>query len=408
VDKSRLHATRQRLTFLFTGLVFFIIVLSSLVFLATKYFNELRISEKNFKSQVLLTHKNIISWNEAPKPELPRIGPWKRVLLWKVRDYIEENGFVSYFILDEENEIIKRNILERPNFWDVALDDIPSYIRKGDMMLSRIDVDSEAWNQKIIYYRSLKYSLSDLTADMLYIIFVALILSVWVYLLGRFFITKLLFPIEENMRDMSSFIHNAGHELKTPLAVVRGNMQVMKLEKKYDEKLIDSSMRAIDGANGLIEWLRELSTTWKVSQKTKIDLPAKVTELLEVLSKDLHKKKLKVHLSMPDNMYVYANQQELDILVKNLLKNAIVYNTPGWDIHIKIVKNILTVRDSWIWIEEKNLPKIFDRLYREDASRNSQGYGIWLSLVKKIADANNWKIIVSSKKTVGTKFEIIF
>ena len=60
-------------------------------------------------------------------------------------------------------------------------------------------------------------------------------------------------PLEENLDDMKSFIHNAGHELKTPLSVMRGNLQIIEAEKKYDESLIHSSIKNVDTMNGLIE-----------------------------------------------------------------------------------------------------------------------------------------------------------
>jgi len=64
---------------------------------------------------------------------------------------------------------------------------------------------------------------------------------------------RALMPLEENLDDMKSFIHNAGHELKTPLAVMRGNLQIIEAEKKYDESLIHSSIKNVDTMNGLIE-----------------------------------------------------------------------------------------------------------------------------------------------------------
>jgi signal transduction histidine kinase len=58
---------------------------------------------------------------------------------------------------------------------------------------------------------------------------------------------------------MTDFVHNAGHELKTPLAILRGNLQVMQAEKKYDIKLIKKSLRDVDNSNLLLEGLIELS-----------------------------------------------------------------------------------------------------------------------------------------------------
>jgi signal transduction histidine kinase len=75
---------------------------------------------------------------------------------------------------------------------------------------------------------------------------------------------------------------------------------------------------------------------------------------------------------------------------------------------VKTEKNTLTVIDTWVWIAPENIDKIFNRLYREDDSRSMAGYGIGLSMVKKIADVNNWKLLVRSEKWNGTRFEITF
>lgn len=63
----------------------------------------------------------------------------------------------------------------------------------------------------------------------------------------------MLTPVGENINDMQDFIHNAGHELKTPLAVMRGNLQIMQAEKKIDPELLDSSLKNIDKMNKLLE-----------------------------------------------------------------------------------------------------------------------------------------------------------
>jgi len=62
-----------------------------------------------------------------------------------------------------------------------------------------------------------------------------------------------LFPVSQNFQDMSDFIHNAGHELKTPLAVMRGNLQVMQVEEKYDAALLKKNMKELDKMTSLLE-----------------------------------------------------------------------------------------------------------------------------------------------------------
>jgi two-component system OmpR family sensor kinase len=90
------------------------------------------------------------------------------------------------------------------------------------------------------------------------------------------------------------------------------------------------------------------------------------------------------------------------------MSNAIKYNKVlGW-IKITINKNWLEISNTWEWINKENLGKIFDRFYQESDSREENSFGIWLSLVKKIADIYNWKITVESQKWIETKFIINF
>jgi signal transduction histidine kinase len=66
------------------------------------------------------------------------------------------------------------------------------------------------------------------------------------------------------------------------------------------------------------------------------------------------------------------------------------------------------VTDTWIGIKKENIEKVFDRFFQDADSRNQEWYGIWLSLVKKIADLHSWKIDIESEKGVWTKVKVIF
>ena len=82
----------------------------------------------------------------------------------------------------------------------------------------------------MVFYAKLRYDAEDLFEDSMILLVMILLFSVLVYFLGYRFVERALQPVEENIEDMKDFIHNAGHELKTPLAVMRGNLQIMQAE----------------------------------------------------------------------------------------------------------------------------------------------------------------------------------
>jgi two-component system phosphate regulon sensor histidine kinase PhoR len=105
---------------------------------------------------------------------------------------------------------------------------------------------------------------------------------------------------------------------------------------------------------------------------------------------------------------LYVNREEMYVLVSNLLKNAITYNKKKWKVDISFKNNSLIITDTGLWIPQEELEKIFERFYQGVSARSNEGFGIWLSLVKKIVDANGWKIEVKSTKGEGTEFRVMF
>ena len=88
--------------------------------------------------------------------------------------------------------------------------------------------------------------------------------------------------------------------------------------------------------------------------------------------------------------------------------NAIKYTQVWWKIDINLYNDKLSVKDNWLWISDTDKKKIFDRFYMWEKSRNNDWHGIWLSLVKKIADIYNCKITLKSEIGKGSEFILIF
>lgn len=406
MENKNLEHTHKHLTRIFTWVVFVIVMIVGLSFLGAKYLAESRNQKKNFSNQVNILTANIQN-NDNFFVQYARQRSIDEVRAFRTWDIRRNKDMIwprlSFFVLDDQNNLIFKEIIQEPRFDDI------------DFQMNRIITKdasyvfmSTVWDNTIIFYQNLLYSWEDLVEDIILLLILASILSGLVYFIWYRFVGKALSPVRENIKDMSDFIHNAGHELKTPLAVLRWNMQVMQVEKKFDKKLLQSNMNIIDDANMLIEWLRELSEAGKVTGQEKINLPEYARWIFAEFIPQMKEKNITLDILYPKLAPVFVNKQELEIVIKNLIKNAILYNKQWGKIMTKIEKNTFTIIDTGIGIASENIDKIFNRLYREWEARDAHGYGIGLSMVKKIADANGWNIVVKSEKGSGTRFEITF
>jgi len=391
---------------MFTWVVFIIVLIVGISFLSAKYFSESRTQKKEMLWQIntivvgIQRDRDFLTKYSRQKiiEEIRQFRPWD--IKW---DRFANNSRISFLVLDSENNLVFKEILQEPKFDEIDFETKNIYRDSGILIATR-EVD----DNRIIFYQNIDYEFEDFFSDVLLLLFLATLLSGFVYFIWYRFVWETLLPVEENMKDMWDFIHNAGHELKTPLSVIRWNLQVMSGENELDPKLIKKSIAEIDRANDLIEGLRELSEVGKIAEKSNFAIATEVKKVLESYQKLISKKDINVYNNAKWWTVVYANREELTILISNLIKNAILYNTKKWEIFLDLQKNVLTIRDTWKGMSQQEISKIFDRLYRWTESRNIEWFWIGLSLVKKIVDANGWKISVKSEEGKWSTFEIVF
>lgn len=408
MDNTKLIATHKRLSLLFTWMVFMVIVIFWASALWGKYFNEQKIQKSEFELVTQSILQKFSRWEEL----LPKVWERGKQRLQDVVRRLAENSspeaFLSYFVLDEDNKIVLDNILEKPSFERLILDKDDVFYIDDETMVRVSSLDESILGEKIVFYKKQRYSREDFLYDLTGLLLLSLLLTVGLYLLWNKFVGKALKPVEQSLEDMSDFIHNAWHELKTPLAVMRGNLQVMQAEKQYDEKLLKKSLSQVDHVNNLIEWLKELSELWQISEKENLAIAPEITKVLREYDAVVQEKKLHINNTVKWMYVVVANRNELRVLLANIISNAIKYTPEKGEIDISMTKNILSVSDSWVWISKQDQEKIFDRFYQAEDARSKEGFGIWLSLVKKIIDMNEWKIEVESMEKKGTIFKVIF
>ena len=216
-------------------------------------------------------------------------------------------------------------------------------------------------------------------------------------ILAMFFIASILAgfiisPLEENDRQQKRFISDASHELKTPLAIISSNTDVLELEhgsSKWTKNIQNQVERLTSLVNSLVAFSRmeEKDTVERVKFDLTNTLKSRINDFNELAN---FQKKF-ITTDIDSNLYYNGDQQATIQLMDILLENAIKYAPQNSDINISLKKNrrYATMRISnKANVKKGDLRKVFDRFYRLDESRNShvKGYGIGLSMAQVIAE----------------------
>lgn len=229
------------------------------------------------------------------------------------------------------------------------------------------------------------------------------------YLLARL----TLRPIKEMHEAQSRFTSDASHELRTPLAAMKTEIEVALRDKSATKKdlevIMKSNLEEVDKLTNLSQMLLNLSRLDHDKLKsTLVNLKAVTSDVIRRHNVPSGR----IHVKASQKPTVFANEPALVELVSILVDNALKYS-PSDSL---IVINISSRGDSTSFeiintgdgIDEKKLPYIFDRFYRADTSRtNRVGYGLGLSLAKKIVELSQGELSVTSTPGQSTIFTVL-
>ncbi|MCL5798319.1 MAG: HAMP domain-containing histidine kinase [Patescibacteria group bacterium] len=239
-----------------------------------------------------------------------------------------------------------------------------------------------------------------------------LIFGVSFYVAGR-----TLLPIEESYRRQKKFIADAAHELRTPIAVMKAGAETIlssNSSKSDYKQLTRDSLEELNFLSSEVNDLLFLARNDDIRnyQFTKIDLGKLVFQQIKLMKSYAQRRKVNLNYHFQDNIYIQGNQGYVSRMVVNLLKNGVVYNKPNGKVTVSLYKKekqiILSVKDTGIGISSKDLPYIFDRFYKADSARHSEGAGLGLSIVYDIVKIHNGNIHIQSQLNKGTFVEVIF
>lgn len=215
------------------------------------------------------------------------------------------------------------------------------------------------------------------------------------------------------------FVANVSHELKTPITSIRGFAETLEEggmnEKEIRKQFIGIIHKESKRLQLLIEDLLVLSkleneefqlALTKVSMKTLLD---GVVPMMRQLAKE---KSITFTVNVDESLIVTADREKLKQVLINVLANAVNYTPKNGEVTLQVDKIddqlCFQVKDTGIGIDQKFLPRIFERFYRVDSarSRNTGGTGLGLAITKHIVEAHGGKILVESELNIGTTFLI--
>ncbi|ALF19411.1 HAMP domain-containing histidine kinase [Fusobacterium nucleatum] len=225
---------------------------------------------------------------------------------------------------------------------------------------------------------------------------------------------NMLIRLKEQSQLQIDFVNNASHELKTPIFVIKGYIDMLNDWGKNDKEVLDEGLivlkKEIQNMQELTEKLLFLAKSKNlIAEKNNINLDNVLKEVIDNLSFAYPKQKINY---ISSEIFIDSDIALLKLLFKNLIENAIKYGKDNpINIELKKEKKVkLIIEDFGVGISEKALPHIFERFYREDEARNREikSYGLGLSIVKEIISLLDIDIQIESQIDKGTKITLLF
>lgn len=229
-------------------------------------------------------------------------------------------------------------------------------------------------------------------------------------------INELLQRLESSLNREKQFTSDASHELRTPLSVLRGTLEVLirkpRTSEEYIEK-IKTSLSSIDRMSATIDQLLALAREEKGKNLIKEELEL-ITFLEEIADQTAAEQGRKITFQSQSGIPIYlkVNEKSLQMILSNLLQNAIKYSKSESEVLVKTgIENKLPyieICDKGAGISAGHLEKIFDPFFREKEAIDQliPGTGLGLAIVKKLAQESGIKISVSSEKGQGSVFRL--
>lgn len=225
------------------------------------------------------------------------------------------------------------------------------------------------------------------------------------YFFVRVLARKAIRPIAQNMERQKQFITDAGHELKTPVAIIMANTEAMELctgETKWSRNIREQAQR-LSGLTQNLLTLAKIDESTFMESVEQVSLTGTVNSVIDMFMEPAALKHILIEGNVQEGVELKANRDMMTRLISTLLDNAVKYASSDSTIDISLKKAdngaVFVIKNRCDQLPQCEPDKLFDRFYRADAARTQKngGYGIGLSAAQAITELH--------KGTISVKYE---
>lgn len=347
------------------------------------------------------------------------------------QDYADAFGVIideqNQYVFDSSFGVLSREWIEQAIKQTNGREKGQIVLEERQFLFSRIPayvkVDSGSQNVAIEHFNQIAFL--DITASSeslweLLIAFASVGVLTLLAMLGisTLFAKRAVAPIEQSYQKQKQFVQDASHELKTPLASIRANLEALQANKQEtiqsQEKWLDHISHETKRMGKLVTELLELARADQAEQMVKLE-PICLSNLLErtLLSVEavLYEKEISLQQKIETDVLVEGNSDKAEQVLRILLDNACKYTDIGGAIEVCLYCQrkyaVLMISNTGEGIAPEHIDKIFDRFYRVDDSRKHTGsYGLGLPIAKSLVEQMRGTLSVCSVPQEKTTFTI--
>ena len=225
-------------------------------------------------------------------------------------------------------------------------------------------------------------------------------------------INKMAIGLRNDEILKNDFISNFSHEIKTPIAIMNGYINLLKrneMSKEERDEYIDKLYNSSINLSNLISNILKLNKLENGEMELNdVNLSSVLENVIISYDELINNKKINFDIDIDDRLIKYTNESFIQLIFSNLISNAIKFSKYEGIVEIKLKnKNDyieFMVKDNGIGMSKDTIIHIFNRFYQGDTSHKTEGNGLGLSMVKKAIDRLGYKISIESEEEKGSTF----